>query len=231
MLKSLTISVLCWLMTPVATLSCGTERWPVKTLATADVSKINATPVFANVADLAAIEAPTRKELMQRETSRFPMELRTFRVQGFLVGFKKETDEDFHIVIADLTKPETMVVEMPAPACVPEALSKEFADMRESWEARFGRATAKFKMVQRHHIRVEFTGPAFFDFIHGQTGVAKNGIEIHPPRAWREVFPRPDGDEGTQDASLHCVGQCGHKDRACQNRCLDRQFCPAEDSL
>jgi hypothetical protein len=31
------------------------------------------------------------------------------------------------------------------------------------------------------------TGAAFFDFIHGQTGVAPNGIELHPVLAFRCV--------------------------------------------
>ena len=29
------------------------------------------------------------------------------------------------------------------------------------------------------------TGVAFFDFLHGQTGVAPNGIELHPVLAFR----------------------------------------------
>jgi hypothetical protein len=28
--------------------------------------------------------------------------------------------------------------------------------------------------------RARVTGVAFFDFLHGQTGVAPNGIELHP---------------------------------------------------
>jgi hypothetical protein len=28
--------------------------------------------------------------------------------------------------------------------------------------------------------RAQITGVAFFDFLHGQTGVAPNGIELHP---------------------------------------------------
>jgi hypothetical protein len=33
--------------------------------------------------------------------------------------------------------------------------------------------------------RANVTGVAFFDFIHGQTGVAPNGIELHPVLAFR----------------------------------------------
>jgi hypothetical protein len=28
--------------------------------------------------------------------------------------------------------------------------------------------------------RARVSGVAFFDFLHGQTGVARNGIELHP---------------------------------------------------
>ncbi len=34
---------------------------------------------------------------------------------------------------------------------------------------------------------VEVTGVGFFDFLHGQTGVAPNGIELHPMLAIQAV--------------------------------------------
>ena len=36
------------------------------------------------------------------------------------------------------------------------------------------------RSVARLCSRAQVTGVAFFDFLHGQTGVAPNGIELHP---------------------------------------------------
>jgi hypothetical protein len=34
--------------------------------------------------------------------------------------------------------------------------------------------------VARPCAKARITGVAFYDFLHGQTGVAPNGIELHP---------------------------------------------------
>jgi hypothetical protein len=170
--------------------ACGSERWSVKTLTDKDAARISEQPLTATIEDLTNIPAPARSAMPN--DGRLGPELHTYLVTGYLVGFKKEADEDFHIVIADLDNPKaTMVVEMAAPDCVGDDYQKQFATEREEWEKRFGKATAKFKDVHAHKIKVQFVGVGFFDFIHGQTGVAKNGFELHPVLAWEEVFFRP----------------------------------------
>ncbi len=44
-------------------------------------------------------------------------------------------------------------------------------------EARYGSANDQWKSVNR---RVTVTGVRFFDFPHGQEGVAANAVELHP---------------------------------------------------
>ena len=39
--------------------------------------------------------------------------------------------------------------------------------------------------------RARVVGVAFFDFLHGQTGVAPNGIELHPILGFGCLTPRP----------------------------------------
>src|SRR5207244_12240398 len=72
----------------------------------------------------------------------------------------------------------TMVTEIPCPCCV--AVNSPFtagiANARQEFDARFT-ATGSFTAVS---VPVQITGVGFFDFIHGQTGVAPNGIELHP---------------------------------------------------
>jgi len=41
------------------------------------------------------------------------------------------------------------------------------------------------RAVVRVCARAVVTGVAFFDFLHGQTGVAPNGIELHPILGFR----------------------------------------------
>jgi hypothetical protein len=36
------------------------------------------------------------------------------------------------------------------------------------------------RFMQRHVQRIRLTGLIFFDKLHGQAGVAPNGVELHP---------------------------------------------------
>jgi hypothetical protein len=56
---------------------------------------------------------------------------------------------------------------------------------RQSFAAHFPNAppAPEFKVVQSNVV-VEVTGVAFFDFAHGQTGLAQNCIEPHPVLAF-----------------------------------------------
>ena len=172
----------------IATFACGEERWSVKTLIDSQASQIDHAPVSQTVGHLAMLKAPNRAELDAKPDSRFPEELKTYTVEGYLVGFKLEADEDFHIVLADLNDPKlTMIAEMPSDDCMPPALRSEAAILRSSWEQRFGRVSSKFKNVAKHKIKVQVTGVGFFDFLHGQTGVAESGFELHPVLSWKDV--------------------------------------------
>ncbi len=180
-MKRLLLALLC----ATAALPCGVERQAVKTLADIDRLRVNTTPIDNTIAILNTRTAPSRRDLMAASNYRIaPYELQVWRVTGYLVGFKLEADEDFHIVLADLDDPtQTMVVEIPSEHCM-----KGSGALQASWQKRFGKATPKFKRVLAHKIMVQVTGYGFFDIIHGQTGVARNGFELHPLTDWKEVF-------------------------------------------
>jgi hypothetical protein len=128
------------------------------------------------IAELVAIHAPSRPE--RRRASRFaPTELTTYQINGILKVIKKEADEDYHLVIADVADPTlTMIVESPAPGCAAgSAFSDNIAAVRQTLDQRFGEITRL-----EPNVPVSVTGVAFFDTLHGQEGVAKNGIELHP---------------------------------------------------
>jgi hypothetical protein len=66
-----------------------------------------------------------------------------------------------------------MIAEAPLPACARRATPVRRRQMT--------RARAKVRVCRVARV----TGVAFFDFNHGQTGVAPNAIELHPILAFR----------------------------------------------
>lgn len=159
---------------------CGVERWPVKTLSDADAASINFTPVAATVAQLRALPAQASHPQASRLA---PTELTTFSVTAALVEFKLEADKDVHVVIADLDDPaQTMIVEFPDAADCSGAIGSAHAGEMEAARAALIAAFGQPSSSSFTHIAgaATFTGVGFFDVLHGQTGVAPNGIELHP---------------------------------------------------
>jgi hypothetical protein len=158
---------------------CGVERWAVKTLSDQDASIVNLMPQDATVSALRNLPAPGSLPQNSRVA---PTEVTVFRVTAVAMLAKREADHDIHLVIANPDNPaETMIVEFPDVACSGAAGSAYNATMksaREQFDAMFGEpGSSHFTDLQSV---VQITGVGFFDFLHGQTGVAPNGIELHP---------------------------------------------------
>jgi hypothetical protein len=155
--------------------SCGVERWSVKTGTDADVAKVNlgaTTPT--TIATQAALTAPGSLPSNNRVT---PVETTVYSIDATLTEFKLEQDSDYHLVLSD-GGGHTMIAEIADPACVGTGspFLSGIRSARSEFDARFT-ATSSFQMVnQTVHLR----GVGFWDFLHGQTGVAPNGIELHP---------------------------------------------------
>jgi hypothetical protein len=79
---------------------------------------------------------------------------------------RHEANEDFHLVLE--SGADHMIAESPSSACSRGATPFRRRHMRE----------ARMKLRLCSPARV--VGVAFFDFKHGQTGVAPNAIELHP---------------------------------------------------
>src|SRR5262249_38483951 len=103
--------------------------------------------------------------------TRLPFERHIFRVRAAVVLVRPEEDQDFHLVLSDGER--TMIAETPSPACTGRATPTRRRQMAQ--------ARSRVRVCSRARV----TGVAFFDFIHGQTGVAPNGIELHPVLAFR----------------------------------------------
>jgi hypothetical protein len=159
-------------------LACGIERWPVKTGADRDAGKVGTAPQTTTITELTDLHVPPNPK--SRNNSRFPAELKTYQIKGVLTLIKKEADEDYHIVVADPADEElTMIVESVSPNCTKGSrFTQEIKNVRNALDQKFGTVGKKKKTNLK--IPVTVMGIGFFDPIHGQEGVAPNGVELHP---------------------------------------------------
>jgi hypothetical protein len=144
--------------------ACGVERWTVKTLQ----DRPRLIPVrYTTIAFLVSRPAPTTLP-----DTRLPFERHIYRVRAAVTLVRQEDDSDLHVVIED-AHGRTMITEAPLPACAPRATLARRRQM------------AQTRAAVRVCARASVTGVAFFDFQHGQTGVAPNAIELHPILGFR----------------------------------------------
>jgi hypothetical protein len=75
-----------------------------------------------------------------------------------------------------------MIVEAPDPSCASGSLFLDnIISVRRTLDQRFGAiGRIEANTVVMANLPVAVTGVAFFDTLHGQEGVAPNGIELHP---------------------------------------------------
>jgi hypothetical protein len=156
---------------------CGTERWTIKVLIDPDTDKINyADIVKTTIADEIALPQPT----LEMQTPRMKCETVVNQVECYIDGYKLETDKDVHIVISD-DNGNTMIAEIPNPDCKEVKGSSQYEkikNVRDWFEQTFSPKAKYHKNTDK--AKYTFTGITFMDKIHGQTGVADNGVEIHP---------------------------------------------------
>jgi hypothetical protein len=141
-----------------ATLVCGVERWKVKTL--------QDRPRLLRVDSISIAQLVTHERPTPLPATRLPFERHIFSVDAAVTVVRHEADEDFHLVLQ--SGADHMIAESPSSGCARGATPYRRRQMRE----------ARQKVRLCSHARV--VGVAFFDFKHGQTGVAPNAIELHP---------------------------------------------------
>jgi hypothetical protein len=154
---------------------CGVERWSVKTGTDPNASAVNlstyiSTTIYSMLSSTKPASLPANSRLSPRETNQY-------RITGTLTKYARESDSDYHLVIQDGSG-RTMIVEIPSPNCVGAGspFITGIRNARNEFDAKLT-ATTSFKTVSAP---VAIRGVGFWDFLHGQTGVAPNGIEIHP---------------------------------------------------
>ena len=155
--------------------SCGVERWSVKTGTDADIGRVNVNSTSPNtIVTMRGWTAPSPIPANNRVS---PFETTVWVLNATLTQYKLENDSDYHLILSDASG-NTLIAEIPLPGCVGSSspfLSK-ITSARNAFNAKFT-PTGSFKTA---NIPVQITGVGMFDFLHGQTGVAPNGIELHP---------------------------------------------------
>ena len=132
------------------------------------------TPVPATIAELVAIPHVERPPGMRRIA---PAELRTYTLRDVtLRSFQRSPDGDVHMVLAD-AEGRTMIAEATPPGCTAETSPwrDRIVLVRAVVDGMVGQS-----LVGWGHRKVSMTGVGYMDSLHGQPGVAPNGIEIHP---------------------------------------------------
>lgn len=178
-MRSLWLYLLLVISTYALGQDCGVERWPIKTLSDSDTLKIDFTKSQATtVHDQVSLPRPkiTRNKRHATETI-------VYKINCSIVGYKKEAgDQDIHVIVEDDETEETMVVEIPSHKCSAiRATSREkiFFDLNKWFVDNIGYPTNNFVYLKKH-VPITLIGVGFFDYVHGQVGMASNGREIHP---------------------------------------------------
>jgi len=168
-----------------SSLACGKERWAVKVLTDKDKHEIERTAKVMTVADLAGIDGPSNADRRGDNATDHRIadqEKTTYKVTALLLGYRKETDGDFHLVLKDLSSDATMIAEIPDPQCIKDsALSAKADQFRQALVSKFGAPGKKTKRFT-HPAKITLRGIGFFDIVHPteQDGAAPNNLELHP---------------------------------------------------
>lgn len=147
---------------------CGYDRWPVKMLRDQDAALVGTDTVNTTVRALNALAIP--EVPYPRDRRMPPHELIIYRVVAIVERIRTEDDRDWHLVLSDPDDAtHTMVAEIPDSACAAGTPNGPV----------YSAARRELRKVPKRGL-VEVTGVGFFDFIHTQRGISRNGFELHP---------------------------------------------------
>ena len=152
---------------------CGSERRAVKTASDADRNLVSTDQHQTTIDALRGLRPPSSLPANNRVR---PTELTEYVIAGTLTGYKSEGDGDIHLLISN-SAGRTVIAELADPRCVTAARFKtEITNVRKLFLSRY----SPDGTMRNPHRAIRVRGIGFFDYLHGQTGVAPNGIELHP---------------------------------------------------
>ncbi len=163
------------------------RRWRVKTGADPDARKlVGQAPTATTIASLRALAVPA---VLPPDGRSQGAEETVWQLDATLIGFNRQTNGDYHLVIAD-DQGNTMIAKIPDPDALAQGsfFAQQIVSARQVFDSRFGMQAAaapasaparatRFVQVAEP---VTLQGLGFFDSAHGQRGIAPNAIELHP---------------------------------------------------
>jgi hypothetical protein len=168
----------------VAMIRCSGFRGKIKTLGDPAAGSISNTIEPSSVTSLRKLPrvawTKNRKD-PSKKVRLAPVERTIYRINVKLLRFKFEHDNNIHLVVAEPDKrKKTMIVEFVAPACG-KSRTAEMANARTALFTACGQPPPKgFQHFSPGADRATATITGFYDYKHHQSGVASNGIELHP---------------------------------------------------
>jgi hypothetical protein len=172
--------------------AAGHERWSVKTGSDADAQGLTGqAPTATTIAQLTALPVPP---VLPPDGRSDGAEKTVWRLDATLQAFGGEADGDVHMVLAD-AQGNTMIAEIPNPGDItsPSFFAAQIGGARTAFDNQFqivenislptvpaGPQASLGPDFRDVSVPVTVTGLGFFDFAHGQRGVAPNAIELHP---------------------------------------------------
>ncbi len=151
--------------------ACGTERWDIKTGTDPYTSSVSLVPEPNTIEALVALAAAGGGTMRESPTETTLWELKDVT----LTELKSESDSDYHMVISDGT--HTMIAEIPYPTC---ATGSPWLCFIQSARSEIDAKYSVSSSPQYPAAVMTVRGVGFFDYLHGQNGVAPNAIELHP---------------------------------------------------
>jgi hypothetical protein len=181
--------------------AAGHERWVVKTGADPDARALTTqAPTPTTIAALTALPVPP---MLPPDGRSDGAEKTVWQLTATLQEFGQEADGDYHMVLAD-GQGHTMIGEIPNPDDIttPSHFATQIANARAAFDRHFNRPEnigqppqaaqpapgptvgaalgVEGDTFHQAGVSVTLTGLGYFDFAHGQAGVAPNAIELHP---------------------------------------------------
>jgi hypothetical protein len=187
--------------------ACGSEDWDIKTAADPRARLIDLTPRPTTISALTSARRPSRRGGVRVRG----IETTTWKLTNVrLLEARTEADQDIHLVVGE--REASLIVEIPAPECLPSTSVVRDAVTR-------ARAVAELNLSRKGGFSniITVAGVGYFDHEHRQLGAAWNQIELHPVTAI--CFGQDcklDGAETasatTADAPLTELGALSHED-------------------
>lgn len=160
------------------TLTCpGKERWSVKTGTDVDAARVDMSQIVqTTIVEMRSWPAPRPRPKDRRANA---VEMTVYSITGFLTKWKREPDQDYHLIIADQNR-TTIIAEVPNTGCI-RGTSPFAAGIETSRDAVDDQVNVTGTYpTDEAKIPVRVTGVGFFDKSAHGAGAPPNGIELHP---------------------------------------------------